>query len=188
LGAQHWPLTSTDLAHHPKRIYAVAIHGPALIVRHDQLDGLGGVLAGAAAKQGTVAMTEPGVVLDAVQTAMADLAVVLAAVRSGLDPDDVRAGRHLEMGEMDLLSARDAVEKACLEINVAETPDDGVRVTVPAPVRSIVLLAAAPHSVPVPAESPLAGRRRAGTPRRRCPGVGQGELFSVHDVPSRAIS
>lgn len=135
-------------------------------------------------------MTEPGVVLDAAQTAMADLAVVLAAVRSVLGPDDVRAGRHLEMGEMDLLSARNAVEKACLEINVAGSPDDSVRVTVPAPVRSIVLQGTAPHSVPVAAaaESPLPGRRRAGTRRHRFPGVGQGELFPVHDVPSRAIS
>lgn len=135
-------------------------------------------------------MTEPGLVLDAVQTAIADLAVVLAAVQSGLGPEDVRAGRHLEMGEMDLLSARDAIEKACLDINVAGTSDGGVRVTVPAPVRSIVLLGEAPHSVPVAAdaESPLLGRRRAGPRRRRFSTVGQGELFPVHDVPSRAIS
>jgi|SRR6478735_9176009 len=141
-------------------------------------------------RKGTVAMTEPGLVLDAVQTARADLAVVLAAVRTGLGPDDVRAGRHLEMGEMDLLSARDAVEKACLDMNVARTPDDGVRVTVPAPVRSIVLLGPAPHSGPVTAnaEPPSPGRRRAGARGRRFPAVGQGELFPLYGVPSRAIS
>ena len=64
-------------------------------------------------------MTEPGAVLEAVHTAIADLAAVLAAVRSGLGGECVRAGRHLEMGEIDLLSARDAVEKARLEIDLA---------------------------------------------------------------------
>ena len=94
------------------------------------------------------------------------------------------------MGEMDLLSARDAVEKACLDMNVARTPDDGVRVTVPAPVRSIVLLRPAPHSGPVTAnaEPPSPGRRRAGARGRRFPAVGQGELFPLYGVPSRAIS
>ena len=56
-------------------------------------------------------MTEPGAVLEAVHTAIADLAAVLVAVRTGLGGDCVRAGSHLEMGEIDLLSARDAVEK-----------------------------------------------------------------------------
>lgn len=135
-------------------------------------------------------MTEPGVLLDAVQTTIADLAVVLAAVRSGLDADDVRAGRYLEMGEMDLLSARDAVEKACLDLNVAGTPDGGVRVTVPVTARLIGPLATAPHSVPVTtdAESPLPVSRRAGRRRRLFPTVGQGELFPVHDVPAGVIS
>lgn len=135
-------------------------------------------------------MTEPGVLLDAVQTTIADLVVVLAAVRSGLDPDDVRAGRHLEMGEMDLLSARDAVEKACLDLNSAGTPDGGVWVTVPVPARLIGPLATAPHSVPVTtdAESPLPVRRRTGRRRRLFPTVGQGELFPVHDVPAGVIS
>ena len=57
-------------------------------------------------------MTEPEAVLEAAHTAIADLAAVLVAVRSGLGGDCVRVGSHLEMGEIDLLSARDAVEKA----------------------------------------------------------------------------
>ena len=143
-------------------------------------------------RKGTVAMTEPGLVLDAVQTAMADLAVVLAAVRTGLGPDDVRTGRHLEMGEMDLLSARDAVEKARLEFDLAGPTVAGVRVTVPASVGSTALRSAAPPNVAVAvavgadAASGLPGRRRAGTRRRGFPGPGQGELFSVHDVTLRA--
>ena len=76
-------------------------------------------------------MTEPGAVLEAAHTAIADLAAVLVAVRAGLGGECVRAGSHLEMGEIDLLSARDAVEKARLEIDLAGPAVADVRVTVP---------------------------------------------------------
>ena len=76
-------------------------------------------------------MTEPGAVLEAAHTAIADLAAVLVAVRSGLGGESVPAGRHLEMGEIDLLSARDAVEKARLEIDLAGPALADVRVAVP---------------------------------------------------------
>ena len=136
-------------------------------------------------------MTEPGAVLEAVHTAIADLAAVLVAVRSGLGGECVRVGSHLEMGEIDLLSARDAVEKARLEIDLAGPTVAGVRVTVPLSVGSIVLRSAAPESISVAAgaevRSRLPGRRRAGTRRHGFPGHGQGELFSVHDVTSRAV-
>ena len=106
-------------------------------------------------------MTEPGAVLEAVHTAIADLAAVLVAVRSGLGGDCVRVGSHLEMGEIDLLSARDAVEKALS-------------------VGSIVLRSSAPESISVAAgaevRSRLPGRRRAGTRRHRFPGHSQGEF------------
>lgn len=59
-------------------------------------------------------MTELGAVLEAAHTAISDLAAVLVAVRTGLGGDCVRAGSHLEMAEIDLLSARDALEKARL--------------------------------------------------------------------------
>ena len=84
-----------------------------------------------AARNREAEMTEPGAVLDAAHTAIADLAAVLVAVRAGLGGECVRAGSHLEMGEIDLLSARDAVEKARLEIDLAGPAVAAVRVTVP---------------------------------------------------------
>lgn len=131
-------------------------------------------------------MTEPGAVLDAVQAAIADWAVVLAAVRSGLRGECARAGRHLQMGEMDLLSARDAVEKARLDIDFAGPTVAGVRVTLPASAGSTVLTSAAPPNVAdavgADGASGSPGRRRAATRRRGFPGPGQEELFSVRDI------
>jgi hypothetical protein len=136
-------------------------------------------------------MTEPGAVLKAVHMAIADLAAVLVAVRAGLGGDCVRVGSHLEMGEIDLLSARDAVEKARLEIDLAGSAVADVLVTVPLSVGSVVLRSAASESVPVTAGAEVRsrppGRRRAGTRRPGFPGHGQGELFSVHDVTSRVL-
>ena len=133
-------------------------------------------------------MTEPGAVLEAAHTAIADLAAVLVAVRAGLGGECVRAGSHLEMGEIDLLSARDAVEKARLEIDLAGPAVADVRVTVPLSVGSIVLRSTAPEGIPVTGGAEVRsrppGRRRAGTRRPGSPGHGQGELFSVHDVTS----
>ena len=126
--------------------------------------------------------------MEAAHTAIAELAAVLVAVRAGLGGECARAGSHLEMGEIDLLSARDAVEKASLEIDLAGPTVAGVRVTVPLSVGSIVLRSVPPpESIPTAGAdvgSRLPGRRRVGTWRRGCPGPGQGELFSVHDVTS----
>ena len=95
------------------------------------------------------------------------------------------------MGEIDLLSARDAVEKARLEIDLAGPAVADVRVTVPLRVGSIVLRTAAPEGTPGTAgaevQSRLPGRRRAGTRRHGFPGHGQGELFSVHDATSHTL-
>ena len=92
------------------------------------------------------------------------------------------------MGEIDLLSARDAVEKARLEIDLAGPAVAGVRVSVPLRVGSIVLRSAAPEGIPVTGGAEVRsrppGRRPAGTRRPRSPGHGQGELFKVHDVTS----
>ena len=133
-------------------------------------------------------MTEPAAVLEAVHMAITDLAAVVVAVRAGLGGECVRAGSHLEMGEIDLLSARDAVEKARLEIDLAGPAVAGVRVTVPLPVASIVLRSAAPDGIPVTGGAEVRsrppGRRPAGTRRPGSPEHGQGELFSVHDVTS----
>ena len=118
-------------------------------------------------------MTEPGSVLEAVHTAIADLAAVLVAVRSGLGGDCVRAGSHLEMGEIDLLSARDAVEKARFPWG-----------------RSCC---GARH----PRGFPSLPARRCDPGCRAGVGLGRGgtgsrdtareSLFSVHDVTSRAL-
>src|SRR5664279_1966170 len=54
----------------------------ASTVHRDQVYGLR--LVAAAVEQGGAEMTEPGAVLEAVQTAIADLAAVLVAVRAGL--------------------------------------------------------------------------------------------------------
>ena len=136
-------------------------------------------------------MTEPGAVLEAVDMAIADLAAVLVAVRAGLGGDCVRVGSHLEMGEIDLLSARDAVEKARLDIDLAGPAVADVLVTVPLSVGSVVLRSAACESIPVSAGAAVRsrppGRRRAGRGGHRCPGHGQGELFSLHDVTSGAL-
>ena len=133
-------------------------------------------------------MTEPAAVLEAVHMAITDLAAVLVAVRAGLGGECVRAGSHLEMGEIDLLSARDAIDKARLEIDLAGPAVAGVRVTVPLPVASIVLRSAAPEGIPVTGGAEVRsrppGRRPAGTRRPGSPEHGQGELFSVHDVTS----
>ena len=96
-------------------------------------------------------MTEPGAVLEAAHSAIVDLAAVLVAVRAGLGGECVRAGSHLEMGEIDLLSARDAVEKARLEIDLAGPAVADVRVTVPLSVGWIALRSTAPEGIPVTA-------------------------------------
>jgi hypothetical protein len=135
-----------------------------------------------------VEMTEPGAVLEAVQVAIADLAVVLVAVRSGLGGECGRAERQLEMGEMDLLSARDAVEKARLEIDVAGVAVAAVRVAVSLPGGSIAVRGAAPHSVAVTAaadvESRLPGRHRGGRGGAGSPALGR-ENCSRSATPHR---
>ena len=131
-------------------------------VRHDQLPW--GLRSGSRAQPRSreAEMTEPGAVLEAAHTAIADLAAVLVAVRSGLGGESVPAGRHLEMGEIDLLSARDAVEKARF------------------PWGRSWLRSAAPERISVTAgaevRSRLPGRRRAGTRRHGFPGHGQGRV------------
>ena len=136
-------------------------------------------------------MAEPGAVLEAAHTVLSDLAAVLVAVRVALGDDCVRAGSHLEMGEIDLLSARDAVEKARLEIDLAGPAVADLRMTVPLRVGSIVLRSAAPEGIPVTGDSEVRsrppGRRRPGTRRHGFPGHGQGELFSVNDLTSHAL-
>ena len=113
-------------------------------------------------------MTEPGAELTAVHTAITELAAIVAGARAALGGGAGRAGNQLEMAEMDLLSARSAIEKACWEIDVEPpTAGDVSRSVRPArPVR-------------VPDGAELTVPRRSRRPGRRAPGQGQCELFSL---------
>ena len=110
-------------------------------------------------------MTEPGAELTAVHTAITELAAIVAGARAALSG---RSGNQLEMAELDLLSARSAIEKACWEIDF-EPPTAG---DVSRSVRP-----AGPVRVPDGAEQP--DPRRSRRPGRRAPGQGQCELFSL---------
>src|SRR5664279_3876750 len=110
--------------------------------------------------------------------AIADLAAVLVAVRAGLGGDCVRAGSHLEMGEIDLLSARDAVEKARLDIDLAGPMVADVLVTVPLSVGSVVLRSAASESLPVTAGESAVARSTAGRVPGRPTVVSRSRLIS----------
>jgi len=66
-------------------------------------------------------VTEPGAELTAVHTAITELAAIVAGARAALSG---RSGNQLEMAELDLLSARSAIEKACWEIDF-EPPTAG---------------------------------------------------------------
>lgn len=131
-------------------------------------------------------MSEHAAALEAAHTAISDLAAVLVAVRAALGGDCVRARNQLEMGEIDLLSAQDAIEKARWEIDLAAPTSGDVRVNVPRPARSIALRSAAPTGTPVSADaelpSPRQARHRAGRRRPGSPGHGQGELFPIHEA------
>ena len=60
--------------------------------------------------------------LATAQAAAADLAVILATVRASLAPAEGRAaGNLVEMAELDVLSARDAIEKAIWELDLTPT-------------------------------------------------------------------
>jgi len=110
-------------------------------------------------------VNEPGAELTAVHTAITELAAIVAGARAALSG---RSGNQLEMAELDLLSARSAIEKACWEIDF-EPPTAGdvsrsVRPTRP---------------VRVPDGAELTVPRRSHRPGRRAPGQGQCELFSL---------
>ncbi len=117
-------------------------------------------------------MTEPGAELAAVHTAITELAAIVAGARAAFGGAG-RAGNQLEMAELDLLSARSAIEKACWELDF-EPPTAG---DVSPSVRP-----ARPVRVPDGAE--LTVPRRSRRPGRRAPGQGQCELFSLPGQPT----
>ena len=114
-------------------------------------------------------MTEPSTEWPAVHTAITELAAIVAGARAALGGGASRAGNQLEMAEMDLLSARSAIEKACWELDF-EPPTAG---DVSRSVRP-----ATPVRVPDGAEQ-QPDPRRSRRPGRRAPGQGQCELFSL---------
>ena len=115
-------------------------------------------------------MTEPSTELSAVHSAITELAAIVAGSRAALSG---RSGNQLEMAELDLLSARSAIEKACWEIDF-EPPTAG-------DLSRSVLRLARPVRVPDCAEQPDPQRpRRRG---RRAPRQGQCELFSLPGQP-----
>ena len=118
-------------------------------------------------------MTEPSTELTAVHSAITELAAIVAGARAALGGGAGRAGNQLEMAEMDLLSARSAIEKACWEIDF-EPPTAGVVSRSVRPAR--------PVRVPDGAEQP--DPRRSRRPGRRAPGQGQCELFSLPGQPT----
>jgi hypothetical protein len=69
-------------------------------------------------------VTEPSTELAALHTAITELAAIVAGARAALRRGAGRAGNQLEMAEMDLLSARSAIEKACFELDF-EPPTAG---------------------------------------------------------------
>ena len=111
--------------------------------------------------------------LAAAQAAAADLAVTLATIRAGTEGR--AAGNLLEMSELDVLSARDAIEKAIWEMDLIPTGPTGWEVphrgAVASPPRRAV--APVPGQPPVVVLSPRPVRRS----RRPVIVVGQGELF-----------
>ena len=112
-------------------------------------------------------MAEPGAELAAVHSAITELAAIVAGARAAFGGDG-RSGNQLEMAEMDLLSARSAIEKACWELDL-EPPTAGDVCRSVRPARPVRVPDGAELTVPRRSHRP--GRRAAcstcrGTPRR----------------------
>jgi hypothetical protein len=115
--------------------------------------------------------------LVAAQVSIAELAAVLRIGRSAVGGESIEIGHQLEMAELDLLSAQDALEKACWQAEVTAVPGD---------VRSFersagpVSLTVAPSAETLVSSDAEPAGRRVGHQRRRRPlAHGQGELFPI---------
>lgn len=124
-------------------------------------------------------MTECWATLVAAQVAIDELAAVLRIGRSAVGNDSIQISHQLEMAELDLLSAQDALQKACWEADLTAAQND---VRIPeGSVRSTSLPTAPPAGSKVTADTEQAtGRRVRHHRRRRAPEHGQGELFPLH--------
>jgi hypothetical protein len=144
------------------------------------------LLPGKKQPQPTNAMTESWATLVAAQVSIAELAAVLRSGRSTVGGHSIQISHQLEMAELDLLSARDALEKACWEMDLTVEPGD-VRSPEP-PAVSDSVPSAPPTGSLVAADAERPSGRRAGHQRhRRLPAQGQGELFPIrHPVNDAA--
>lgn len=116
--------------------------------------------------------------LIAAQVSITELAAVLRTGRSAVGGDSVQISHQLEMAELDLLSARDTLEKACWEANLT-IPQGDVRNPEQA-VGSAPKPNAPPAGSMVPADAEHPAGRNADRQRpRRAPARGQGELFPL---------
>jgi hypothetical protein len=82
------------------------------------------LLPGKKQPQPTNVMTESWATLVAAQVSIAELAAVLRICRSTVGGHSIQISHQLEMAELDLLSARDALEKACWEMDLTVEPGD----------------------------------------------------------------
>ena len=82
------------------------------------------LLPGKKQPQPTNVMTESWATLVAAQVSIAELAAVLRSGRSTVGGHSIQISHQLEMAELDLLSARDALEKACWEIDLKVEPGE----------------------------------------------------------------
>ena len=118
----------------------------------------------------TTVRTQSWAGLIGAQKSIDDLAAVLVCARDALGGDSVEVSNHLEMAEMDLLSARDAIGKACWDIEDFTAAGSDVRSA-----------GWSARALPVSAVAePVSRRRPRCPPGRRAPGQGQGELFPLH--------
>jgi hypothetical protein len=117
-------------------------------------------------------------VLLAAQLSIAELAAVLRTGRSAVGGESIEIGHQLEMAELDLLSAQDALEKACWQADITDVTGDvrnfersaaPVSLAVAPPARTVVFF-----------DDDHAGRRVGHQRRRRALAHGQGELFPIH--------
>ena len=105
----------------------------------------------------------------AAQRAIDDLAALLVRARTAFGRVSVNVNQHLETAEMDLLSARDAIEKACWEWMIAPSPlvmsaDPRGRLELyRRPARSLML----PNRPPGGRTRRAPGRTESGTRSRR---------------------